>query len=876
MKFYFLLLLFYACTNTLYAQNVKSFWKLLDKGEYIKIEKKIQKERSTDSRNAVLQSYLGLYFFHVPKVANLDSAYYYFQSADTIWSNASEDELNSWAKNYVTEDSIKNWIKEVEKTGFDHSMTEMTEQGFVSYIQRFPHSFHIPRAIELRDSLGYENAKKEHSYNAYEVFVRSYPEAKQAKEAQHQYELLVYHSKTKDADEKVLAQFLIEHPENKYRDKVEGQLYAIRIENRSKSDYEQFIRDYPNSVYADSAISHLWYFSNSKDSVLEQYPSWSEKEYYQSLLSETERIFPVVKDGKVTFIKVDGDIYLEESFIAASSDYNCHGTENAYLEVAKPSGIGWIDRKGKEVVACQYDEILPLEEGLVSVRKNGKYGIYALNEGEWMPVVYDQVLRVSNRLFGVRRKARWGVISLEGEIKLPVEAGQLIHISDNMVLVMKKGRWASYRESDIFENNISTADSTFRFEGYKLLKDQWYALSQEGKWSIYSPNGKQWSKGEAFDEIRDTSNEEGWLVRKDTLWQLVNYDMEVKIDSMVQPVLVKDKGVISKWNSQWVAHQWDGTKISEHDADTLSFMNHELDLLIEKDKKHSIQFQSGKILSLHKYTDWNITHIKMDSLNPAYLSVKSKSNKRYALLNEDGSQIMTPQFSKLNVYEEGVVTAKYGSLEYFYSVKGKKIFNEGYSSIKYDNGVFHLKSKGKYGLFVPDSTFKIPPMFDEPLSRTHLKKDGELLWMGKKGGKYGLLSLSNAKTARLYYEKMKPINNGLAFVWEDEKWKLLNVVDNTINLECDSYELFALSNDQFWIRYVKKNKFGAYTSSFGDVIFPEFESIENMGNTESPLLIGKQYIHQAKLNILLYMDLQGKVVYQTILNENQYRKIKCE
>ncbi|WP_156152272.1 WG repeat-containing protein [Flammeovirga sp. OC4] len=877
MKFYFLLLLFCACTNTLFAQNVKSFWKLLEKGEYIKIEKKIQKEKNAEVTDAVLQSYLGLYFFHVPKVSNLDSAYYYFQSADTLWNAASDDQINSWSKSYVTEDSIKNWIQNVEKTGFDHTLDSMTEQGFATYIQKFPHALYIPRAIELRDSLGFENAKKEHSYNAYEAFVRTYPEAKQAEEAQHQYELLVYHSKTKDADEKVLAQFLLEHPNNKYREKVEGQLYKLRTENRSRSDYEQFVRDYPQSIYADSAIAHLWYFSIEKDSILTHYPSWSEKEYYGSILNEKERVFPVCSNEEVIFIDANGRPYLEGDFVSASSDYNCHGTTNIYFEVKKEAGIGWVDRKGKAVVACQYEEIIPLEEGLVSVRKNNKYGIYALNEGEWMPTIYDQVLRVSNRLFGVRKKSRWGLISLDGEIKFPVEAGQLIHISDNIVLVMKKGRWASYTESDIFENNISTADSIFKFEGYKLLKDQWYALSEAGKWSIYSPNGKKWSKGVTYDEIRDTSNEGGWLVRNDSLWQLINYDMKIKIDSMLQPVLVQGKGVISKWNGKWNAYQWDGSKISEHDSDTLSFLNKELDLLIEKEKKYWVKFfQSEKTLSLHKYKEWNITHIQQDSLSPAFLSVKSKRNNRYALLNESGSQIMTPQFSKLNVYKEGVVTAKYGSLEYLYSVKGKKVYNEGYSSIKYDNGVFHLKSKGKYGLFVPDSSFRIPPIFDEPLQRTHLKKEGEQLWMGKKAGKYGLLSLSNAKTAKLYYEKMKPINNGLAFVWEDEKWKLLDVVNNTIALECESYELFALSDDQFWIRYVKKNKFGVYTSKFGDVIFPEFESIENMGDIQRPLFIGKQYIHQAKLNILLYMDLQGKVVFQTILNENQYSKIKCE
>lgn len=875
MKSYFLLLLFFVSMHISHAQNVKQFWKLAEKGEYEKIEKKLNKENAINSESASLHSILGLYYLYSPIKMNYDSSYHHFQVADSLWENGDSDKRATWEKSYVYLDSIVKWTKDVEQFAFDECLEMMKEEEFANYISRFPHSLFLPNAIETRDSLGFETAKKEHSYHSYEIFVRAYPNAKQANEAQEQYELLVYHSKTKDADERILAQFLREHPNNKYKIKVERQLYHLRIENRSISDYIQFIRDYPNSIYADTAINHLWYFSVNKDSIINEYPNWGEKEYYKEISSIDKQLFPVEKEGEIVFLENDGTTFLAGNFIKASQVYNCNGTNGRYLEVTKKSGTGWVDRKGKEVVACQYDKVTPLLEGLVIVEKNGKSGVYALNEGEWLPTIYDQVLRISNRLFGVRRKARWGIISIEGDVKFPIEAGQLIRVSDNMVLVMKKGRWANYKESDIHVGNIKTDDSFFKFEGYKLLKEQWYALSEGGKWSIYSPNGKKWSNDELFDEINDSSNETGWMVRKDTLWQLKGYDMKVKIDSMLLPVQVKNRGIIAKWRGQWSAYLWDGHKISTLHSDTLSFINDNLDLLIKKDKNYKVQFNSGKSIGMKHYSSWNITHVKVDSLDHTFLSAKSKKNKKYALLNENGTQVMTPQFSSLEVFSEGVVVAKYGTLQYLYTTNGKKIYKDGYTSIKYEEGVFHLKSKGKYGLFIPDSAFRITPQFEQELSKTHLKKDGVSLWLGKKNGKYGLLTLTNANTAKLYYDKMSPITDRFSFVWEDNVWKLLDVEKNKIVLECEKYEIFPLKNETFWIKYQKRGKFGVFTSTYGDVIYPEFESVENMGSFQNPLFIGKQYVHQAKLNVLLYMNLQGNVVYQSILNEDQYKLLKC-
>ncbi|AZQ63449.1 WG repeat-containing protein [Flammeovirga pectinis] len=874
MKIYILFLLFCLFQiNKVDAQTSKLFWKFADKGEYEKIEKKLVKESDELEGNAVLNYLWGLYYVENNLKYNLDSSYLHLQEAKLNWDNADEQTHAVWVKSYVNIDSIGYWLNHVEQLAFEASMSSFKVDDFKDFIKKYPDATHIPRAIELKDSLSFEIAKKEHSYKSYQEFIKNHPEAKQRDLAQEQYEILVYHSKTKDADEHALNRFLLEHPNNKFKSKVEKQIYELRTENKSESDYLSFIRDYPNSSRVDTAITHLWYFSENKDSVLISYPNWKNISYYQSLnLAEKHTIYPVIKDSKVAFINNKGKVILEDAFLQAKKKYNCNGVQSSYIEVEKETGHGVVNRKGKVLIPFEYESISFLSEGLAVVKKQGKYGIYALNEEQWIPCMYDQIMQISNRLFGVRIKSRWGIISSDGTQKFPIEAGQLIKIAENTLLIMKKGRWNYFSESAIFSEQINSADSVFRFESYKSLEDQWFSLKEEGKWAVYSPNGEKWT--DDYDLIKDAPYKQGWFIQNDTLWQLLNYDNKLKIDSLLLPV-VKEQGVISRWKNKWQAFTWSGDSLGNYVADTIVFNGNGNGIVASSGGIDHLYFKGGGDLLLKSYTKWHIQYVQKDSTEEIFIGAKSKRYKKFALLNEKGNQIMTPQFTDLTVTANGFVIAKYGNWYYLYTTKGKRHFQEGYSAIYYENGVFVLKKNGKYGLYIPETNQKIAPQFDSKLIKTTIKKEEVTQWLGSKKGKKGLFSLSTIATAKFYYNDMTLFDSTSVFIREDNLWKLLNVEKNDIVLACDSYKIKTTEEGYTWILYQKNEQYGAYSIKYGNVIYPEFLSIQNIGSKEEPLFLAKQFIKQAKLYILLYINEQGNVVYQSFLNESEFNLVDC-
>ncbi|TRX68367.1 WG repeat-containing protein [Flammeovirga kamogawensis] len=814
---------------------------------------------------------MGLYYVENSFKYNLDSSYLHLQEAKLNWENANEQTHALWVKSYVHIDSISYWLNRVEKIAFEESMSSFKVSDFNDYIKKYPEATYIPRAIELKDSLSFEIAKEEHSYKSYQEFIKNHPEAKQRDLAQEQYEILVYHSKTKDADEHALNRFLLEHPNNKFKSKVEGQIYELRTENKSKSDYLNFIRDYPNSSKIDAAITHLWYSSDNKDSIFINYPTWKSISYYQSLtLAEKHTIYPIIQDGKVSFMNNKGEVVLNDEFLKAKKIYNCNGVQTPYIEAEKESGYGVIDRKGKVLIPFEYESISFLPEGLAVVKKQGKYGIYALNEEQWIPCMYDQIMQISNRLFGVRIKNRWGIISADGVQKFPVEAGQLIKIAENTLLIMKKGRWNYFSEDAIFNEQINTADSVFKYESYKSLEDQWFSLKEEGKWAVYSPNGEKWTDN--YDLIKDAPYKQGWLTQNDTLWQLLNYDNKLKIDSLLLPV-VKEQGVISRWKGKWQAYSWSGDSLGNYVADTIAFDGNTI--VASKGGIDHLYFKNGGDLLLKSYTNWHIQKIQRDSTEEIFIGAKSKRYKKFALLNEKGNQIMTSQFTDLTVTPNGFVIAKYGNWYYLYTTKGKRFFQEGYSNIYYEGETFVLKKNGKYGLYIPKTNQKIAPQFDSKLIKSTIKKDGVPQWLGSKKGKKGLFSFTDHSTAKFYYEAIILFDSTSVFIREDNMWKLLDIEKNDIALVCDNYKIKSSEDGFTWILYQKNEQYGAYSIKYGNVIYPEFLSIQNIGSREEPLFLAKQFIKQAKLYILLYINEQGNVVYQSFLNESEFNLVDC-
>ncbi|MBB3700387.1 WG repeat-containing protein [Flammeovirga yaeyamensis] len=863
-------------SGQLFAQNARSFWKLSNKGEYEKIYKKLIKENGELDESASLNYVWGLYYIQNKEVYNLDTAYKFLQTADTLWRNANDDLKEEFIKQYVNNDSIKTWITYVEATAYKQANSQNTEEAFVTYVQKYPHSLILPQAIHKRDSLGFENAKRTHTYESYELFLRSYPDAKQAAVALERYEKLVFQHKTKDANEKSLRLFLMEHPNSPYKEEVERDLYWILTKNKSKVAYEYFIRDFPSSKLASSAIFQLFLMSDDKKSVLETYADWGQNDYYSKLLQDKDYTkIPVAIDSNVGFINTYGALKISAKYKEADATYNCHGTNELFLLLSDSTGKrGLIDRFEKVMIPFQYDQVEFISKGIYTVTSNNKVGLYCLGEGEWVPPTYDQIIQLSRRLYGVRIKNRWGIISSDGTLKFPIEAGQLIQLSENRMLVMEKGRWAMYSEDDVFEGKIKSTSEDFVYNSYKIIDDSWFLLKQYQKWSLYTPNGEKYS--DAYDEVKDVKKHNFWWVRNDSIYAMLNYQNQIVVDSLNYPYEY-EKGFISKDSAEWKSYNWVGDSLFRTTADTMYFNGNTADIVYEVNKETFVRFTTGTVCALDKYNEWNVTYVPQDSVEVPFIVAKSKKNGKYALLNEKGHQVMTPQFSSMRIVENAVV-AKYGNLMYLYNLEGKRILSQGFDAIEGDGNELSLRLKKKFGYYNTRNQHQIAPMFDEAIVATTLRKKGVALWLGQKGGKKGLFDINNVKKASFYYDDMQllQLDSSKVFVLEDEQWKLLDVSKNDIQMTCEKYQIIEKDKDSFWLKYKKGDKYGAYHSLYGDIIYPEFEEIDNIGTLKAPIFKVQQYINQARLHIVMYINTKGEVIFTSMLNEEGYNKIKCQ
>ena len=64
--------------------------------------------------------------------------------------------------------------------------------------------------------------------------------------------------------------------------------------------------------------------------------------------------------------------------------------EISLYRVCREGKWGYIDKTGREVIPCKYDDASSFSEGLAKVKKSGKYGFIDKTGREVVPFIYDE------------------------------------------------------------------------------------------------------------------------------------------------------------------------------------------------------------------------------------------------------------------------------------------------------------------------------------------------------------------------------------------------------------------------------------------------------------------------------------------------------
>ena len=102
---------------------------------------------------------------------------------------------------------------------------------------------------------------------------------------------------------------------------------------------------------------------------------------------------------------------------------------------------GFVDNSGKEVVPCIYDWAFSFEDGLAGVRLAGKWGFIDTSGKEVVPCKYDDANSFSDGLASVKLAGKWGFIDTSGQEKIPFIYDSAGSFSDGLAIVRLAGRY---------------------------------------------------------------------------------------------------------------------------------------------------------------------------------------------------------------------------------------------------------------------------------------------------------------------------------------------------------------------------------------------------------------------------------------------------
>lgn len=145
----------------------------------------------------------------------------------------------------------------------------------------------------------------------------------------------------------------------------------------------------------------------------------------QEIFTDPEYVFYPFNNGISKAARNDSCLYyfVDKDFHEISERYTkaCDFVED-YCVVGRGDKYGALDRGGKEVIPLEYENVKTMfSEGLLGVKKDGKWGLVSPDNQVKIPFMYDRVGLCKKGLVSVCVSDKWGQIDTQNNVVLPIE-----------------------------------------------------------------------------------------------------------------------------------------------------------------------------------------------------------------------------------------------------------------------------------------------------------------------------------------------------------------------------------------------------------------------------------------------------------------------
>lgn len=453
-------------------------------------------------------------------------------------------------------------------------------------------------------------------------------------------------------------------------------------------------------------------------------PQYNELNYF------TDKLLRTRHNNQYELFDTQGNIISDEYDFIGNIDYG-------FAKIKQKDKYGLMDKNGKVIIPCQYDDILTLTEepNLIAVKKDNQWGFVDKNNSTIIPFVYEQVWHFHNGFAKIRNNQQYGIIDLTGKIIIPTQYQWLSDANEQGVMVFKQDNLFGLINKD---NQIVREAKSEKIADFNHIIIQKQTVSINKTVEENSPQEKQADNME--------------------------YDFE-KIDGkyVISENILANKTVIITENNQYGLADATGKIILPVEYNYISVISEDR-FKIQKNKQYGIADSQGNIIFPVEYE--YIAEFK-DGL--AYFR---KTNGEYGVVDLDGN-ILAPMYSNVSEFKNGLAKVEKDGDKGLVNLQGKLVLPIEYSRLEdFRNGFAIIHKSGTqsgYGVIDQKLNFILPPeyyhigFFEKGFAKISIK-----------GNDWGYLNQHGQVVVQgVEYDRVEPFNNGVAKIYKGNKaWRV--------------------------------------------------------------------------------------------------------
>jgi len=421
--------------------------------------------------------------------------------------------------------------------------------------------------------------------------------------------------------------------------------------------------------------------------------------------------------------------------IASGLEYDWVEDFRDGLALALKNGkVGCIDKTGKLVISCVYNEILNFSDGLARVEINGKYN-YIDKSGKILSADnYDSAGSFSDGMAWVRIGDKYGYINKSGDIVIPIDYDCYFEDGSSYAIIPD---FSEGLAAISINGKCGFIDKT----GKLVIPAEYHGNFWRGEWTDYIP---MFNDGLAR-VLKDIEND---------IYNGYGYGYINKAGEIVVPFEYRGLGhnrtgafcgglakAYPYPNGQAGFIDQNGNIVAPFIYDTVSDFNGTLAYVqnYADNQKGAYIDRTGKVVTPFEYEadGWSMHYYWKSSEG---ITV-AKRDGRMGCLDEKGNIAVPFEFDTITPFSDGLAYVTSGANNHGYVDKtGKFIVKYGdftYMANSFSSGLAWVEKSGKYGYIDTTGELVVPCVYDE------VKDFKESLAVARKGDKWAILEIEN-------------------------------------------------------------------------------------------------------------------------------------